>query len=417
MKHYLVIQLARFGDLIQTKRLIATLSARERATVHLCVDRSVKELAKLVYPQVTVHAIAAHGTGLMGDEAMRAMLIDNTSAFNDLKSIDFYRIFNLNFSPLNFRLASLFDAETVEGYTWYDGQELIGLWPSMAMRWSDYRRLGINLVDFWAGYCPDMIAPELVNPEATPKGGGIGVVLAGRESRRSLPVDTLCRIIMTLASSHKSGKIQLLGGDAERAAGQAVIKELPAKIQEITQNQAGKTGWADLVAIVGSLDMLITPDTGTMHLAAHLGTPVHAFFLSSAWCFETGPYGLGHTVYQAVTDCLPCLETQECPYDVKCRGCFNKPEFHRFLVTRKAEHAPDKLTVYESAFDELGQVYKAVAGNDIDDDQRTKFRSFIHQYLKGADVNGTDMTSLLANRIYREKDWITLTRPGATIGI
>ena len=36
------------------------------------------------------------------------------------------------------------------------------------------------------------------------------------------------------------------------------------------------------------LDVLLTPDTGIMHLAAHLGVPVFAFFLSSAWCHETG---------------------------------------------------------------------------------------------------------------------------------
>lgn len=417
MKHYLVIQLARFGDLIQTKRLLVTLFARNDGQVHLCVDRSLEDLAKLIYPQATVHAIAAHGTGLTGEDAIRAMLIDNTTVFNELKSLEFETVYNLNFSPFNFRLAALFAPEIVKGYAWKNGQELIGLWPSMAMRWSDYRRQGINLVDFWAGYCPDMIAPGEVNPVATPQGEGIGVVLAGRESRRSLPVDTLSRIVTTLAGSMRTPKIYLLGGKSEMAAGQGVIKELPKKLQEITINLAGKTNWADLVELVGALDTLVTPDTGTMHLAAHLGTPVRAFFLSSAWCFETGPYGEGHTIYQALTECLPCLETQECPYNVKCRGCFDAPEFQRFLVTGKADHAPDGLIAFHSGFDDLGQIYTPFAGNDADAPKRTAFRQFIHQYLSDSAQSGSTMTVQLAERMYRDKDWITAPNPGKTLGI
>lgn len=153
-----------------------------------------------------------------------------------------------------------------------------------------------------------------------------------------------------------------------------------------------------------------------MHLAAHLGTPVSAFFLSSAWCFETGPYGEGHTVYQAITRCLPCLEIQECPFDVKCLNCFKEPEFQRYLVTGKPEHAPDNLIVYTSTFDELGQTYAPLAGEDQDAVHRTKFRNFIRQYLRGEGTL-TDMDALFAQRIYTERDWITQYRPGTTLGI
>ena len=416
MKHYLVIQLARFGDLIQTKRLLATLCARESASVHLCVDTSLEPLARLIYPDVTIHAIAAHGTGLSGAEAVRAMLVDNRRTFAQIKSMDFETVYNLNFSGLNFRLAALFDPGRVEGYAWHNGQEVIGQWPAMAMRWSQSRRIGINLMDFWAGYCPDMIDPAVVNPVASPKGGGIGVVLAGRESRRSLPVETLARITATAANSLKSDNIYLLGGNAERAAGQAVLKQLPGSVQQKTVNLAGKTNWAELVEVVGSLDRLLTPDTGTMHLAAHLGVPVNAFFLSSAWCFETGPYGKGHTVYQAVTDCLPCLETQPCQYETKCLDCFSDGAFHRFLVTGKPEHAPAQLIAFASDFDALGQVYTPMAGNDADATHRTAFREFLWQFLSGQGGEVTELDAVFGQRIYRERDWMIQTEPGVTIG-
>ncbi|MUM78251.1 ADP-heptose--LPS heptosyltransferase [Pseudodesulfovibrio sp. F-1] len=418
MKHYLVIQLARFGDLIQTKRLVVTLAARPDSRVHLCLDRSLEPLARLVYPNATLHPVIAHGTGLDGSAAVRAMLVDNRRSFATLGSFDFERIYNLNFSGLNFRLAALFDPDKVEGYLWRDGQELISPWAAMAMRWSDQRRLSINLVDFWAAYCPDAMAPQLVNPSAAACGGGLGVVLAGRESRRSLPVDVLSRVVGTVARVRGAGRVVLLGGPCEQAAGQALLKELPPAVQAMTRNAAGQTGWNELVDIVDSLDLLLTPDTGTMHLAAHLGTPVLAFFLSSAWCFETGPYGEGHVVHQTTAHCLPCLETRPCNHGLQCLGPFADPGYPRFLATGNPAHAPDGLMVCRSQFDALGQTYAPIIGLDQDAEQRAGLRQFIFGHLTG-DRDSirpelSDLDTLLAQRLHRERDWIT-TVPMRTI--
>lgn len=416
MKNYLVIQLARFGDLIQTKRLVKTLCTRRDAQVHLCVDISLKPLAQIIYPSVKVHAVKAHGTGAAASGTALEVLLRNRRTFSELQAVKFDTVYNLNFSPLNFRMAALFDADQVEGYSWRNGQEITSQWPAMAMRWSGFRRLGINLVDFWAGYCPDMITPEDVNPVASPQGGGIGVVLAGRESRRSLPPDLLARMTTTVARTQKSQRIVLLGGDSEKAAGQSVLKSLPTTLQNKTENLAGKTDWAELVELVSSLDMLLTPDTGTMHLAAHLGVPVAAFFLSSAWCFETGPYGKGHTVYQAVTECLPCLETQPCPFDVKCRNGFSDPNFQRFLATGKPEHAPSGVLAMRSTFDELGQIYTPYAGTDQDAKRRNGLRSFIRQFLAGGSAEISQLDSEFANQFFREKDWMTESHSTITNG-
>ncbi|NDV19142.1 ADP-heptose--LPS heptosyltransferase [Pseudodesulfovibrio sp. JC047] len=407
MKKYLVIQLARFGDLIQTKRLIQSLASCQNSEVHLCLDTSLAPLARLVYPHVIIHPITAHGTGRNASTMLQRLLIDNRQTFASLQALDFDTIYNLNFSGLNFRLAALFDAKKVRGYSWRNGQECTETWPAMAMRWSSLRRLGINLMDFWAGYCPERIKPESVNPPATPKGNGIGVVLAGRESRRSLPPTTLATIVSTLGTVQKTDSIVLLGGQTEQAAGHAVFKNLSPALQKKTRNLAGKTDWNDLVEIVDSLDVLMTPDTGTMHLAAHLGTPVMAFFLSSAWCFETGPYGAGHTVYQAITHCLPCLETRPCELDVACLAPFESPEFKRFLVTRKKEHLPDNLIKFQSDFDTLGQIYTPLAGTDSDTASRTVFRNFIAQYLLKTGTQFQADEQVFAQRIQREKDWMT----------
>jgi ADP-heptose:LPS heptosyltransferase len=78
----------------------------------------------------------------------------------------------------------------------------------------------------------------------------------------------------------------------------------------------GKTTLAELIAQLRSCDVLLTNDTGTMHLAACLGVPVVALFGSTEPTL-TGPLGEGHTVLRHPVDCSPCFK-RECPIDFRC---------------------------------------------------------------------------------------------------
>ncbi len=404
MSRVLVAQLARFGDLVQTKRLMATLAAQSHE-VHLCLDHSLAALAQLVYPDTILHPIQAHAGSLDPKEAARRVLTENRSAFQKLQTAGFDAVYNLNFSGLNFRLAGLFDPEQVRGYSYGNGQEHKPIWADMAMRWSSRRRLGVNLVDFWAGYAPDPLTPDQVNPAAEPGGKGVGVVLAGRESRRSLPPKPLAALVKALWETTGQGEILLLGSKAEADLGRAVLRELGPKLADKARNLAGTTDWSGLMQALTGLDAVLTPDTGTMHLACHLGVPVRAVFLSSAWCFETGPYGAGHVVYQAVDQCLPCLETRPCPFEVRCRAPFEGPELIRYVHTGKTEHVPPGLMVMESQFDDLGVTYRPLAGEDADAALRRDFRTFLSTHL-GVGQKDLPAEPQEALRLYQPRYWM-----------
>lgn len=413
MSACLVIQLARFGDLVQTKRLLASLCAEPDSQVHLCLDESLAPLARLLYPSVILHPVCAHGTALAklpaGDQA-RLLLEKNVPAFRELAALPVERVYNLNFSPLNFRVAGLFEPGLVRGHVWRNGQEVVGQWARLAMRWSSMRRLGLNIADFWAWHHPAPIPAEAVNPVAEGKGGGLGVVMAGRESRRSLPFKVLAALVSGLLDLRGGGPLTLLGSQAEAQAARQLERELPARHAGSVRNLCGATDWAGLVDAVGGLDQLLTPDTGTMHLAAHLGVPVLATFLSSAWCFETGPYGLGHLALQANLDCAPCLEAQPCPSQVECLRPFSEPGLVRYLSTREPGHLPAGLTAFASATDRLGLTFTALAGPDSAAELRGHFRDFLTGHLGagqgGARQGGPAVLHDLAERLYTERDWL-----------
>jgi len=183
MKPVLVMQLARFGDLLQTKRLVLGLRASGRE-VHLLVDASLAVLARLVYPDVQLHTLNAHSPP--DPTALRRTLAE-------LAAIGFQRVYNLNFAGLSLAVSTLFDAEIVRGHKLASGQALRDPWAAMAFRWTKNRRLGaLNLADFWAGFAQPMAPAQQVHPESSPKGGAWGwpwpgVMPGGRFPRRSWP--------------------------------------------------------------------------------------------------------------------------------------------------------------------------------------------------------------------------------------
>jgi heptosyltransferase-1 len=83
-----------------------------------------------------------------------------------------------------------------------------------------------------------------------------------------------------------------------------------SRIRSMMRRQAadlsGRTTLKDLACLYRRASLLITTDSGPMHLAAAVGTPVVALFGPTSPA-RTGPYGSGHAVVRAGIDCSPCL--------------------------------------------------------------------------------------------------------------
>ena len=68
----------------------------------------------------------------------------------------------------------------------------------------------------------------------------------------------------------------------------------------------GKTTLKELAHLTSLSSVVITVDSGPMHIAAAMGVPVVAIFGPTApW--RTGPYGEGHTVIRKELPCSPCF--------------------------------------------------------------------------------------------------------------
>ncbi len=82
----------------------------------------------------------------------------------------------------------------------------------------------------------------------------------------------------------------------------------------------GETTLAETAYIISQLDLLISGDSGLMHIAYGVGTPTVALFgagIEEKWA----PQGKSHIAINKHLSCSPCTKfgyTPTCPYDVKC---------------------------------------------------------------------------------------------------
>jgi heptosyltransferase-2 len=84
-------------------------------------------------------------------------------------------------------------------------------------------------------------------------------------------------------------------------------------------NLAGRTSLRELMALLKLCRVLLTNDSGPMHVAAALGTPVVVPFGSTAPEL-TGPGLPGdrqHTLLKSAAPCSPCFR-RACPIDLRC---------------------------------------------------------------------------------------------------
>ena len=89
-------------------------------------------------------------------------------------------------------------------------------------------------------------------------------------------------------------------------------------------NRIGRTTLDQLIDELRECRLLLTNDTGTMHLAALLGVPVVAIFGSTEPRL-TGPLGNGHIVLRHHVECSPCF-LRECPIDFRCMKAISAQE-------------------------------------------------------------------------------------------
>ena len=90
-------------------------------------------------------------------------------------------------------------------------------------------------------------------------------------------------------------------------------------------NLAGETDIRGLISLISECDLLLTNDSGPMHIGYAVRTPVVAIFGSTS-PEHTGPVGTGDIAIKKDLPCAPCFERECGKHDLKCMEMISSEE-------------------------------------------------------------------------------------------
>lgn len=117
------------------------------------------------------------------------------------------------------------------------------------------------------------------------------------------PVESFAELMRQVAPRLPEIQFAILGGGEDRALGEQLAAALP----ERSLNLCGELSLPEMVEWIRRSELMVTNDTGPMHVAAALGQPVVAM-LGPTEPSRTGPYGqVAHVLHRRLP-CSPCFK-------------------------------------------------------------------------------------------------------------
>ncbi len=420
----LVMNLTRLGDLLQSQPAIAGLAAQGHA-IHLACLENFAPAAQLMQGLASVRPFAGARLLARLDADWRQALAahrEAVAALNPGGAPDL--VINLTPSEparlLARSLAGEGGARQVRGFVLdeFGFNADTSAWAAFLQLASRSRGASpFNIVDIFRRIAGLSGAPEsfglrgptdeekraararLVElcPQAATARGLVALQLGASEERRRWPVARFAEVAARLADE---GYIPvLLGTAAERPLGERLKEPAGVPVADLM----GATGLRELAATLACCDLLVTNDTGTMHLAAGLGVRSVAIFLATAQPWDTGPYLPGCLCLEpdlsgSTGDCHPCGFGQACPHLTEsgeaCRqaiGAAGVADLALAMLAGREPTVPPGLgaRVWKSIIGEDGLMdLESLSGHE--DRDRTRLirvqRRLYRRYLDGEDL-------------------------------
>ena len=399
MNRTLFVQLERLGDLIQTTPLLREYRAAHPETeIHpLLLDENQSALAEFGAVD-RFHSLPQKRVGKLNSQIDKSRDEPPDEAKAILEGLalpNFDDLINLTHSALGCWLADRIPARQKEGgFITAAGDWLWqGAWHAYLVAMLDFRDQNqFNLVDLYRAAGPagpvdaaarPYVAKAQQLPITLPAGRLVALNPGASRDHRRWPAASYAALAMEL--QHQGLTPILVGAANDADACDAVISHLPNPIK----NLCGQTSVAEMAFLLEHCELLISNDTGAVHIASAVGTRCIGIYGASAWFRETAPWGTGHLVVQAPLDSDLSIVSVNDLISVVAAS----------LNMSAAPPTSDGVTVWENALDAGdalgGMTYHAVSGELATTSEFTRhFRTAFSTVLMGGDPATTTEAEL-----------------------
>lgn len=133
----------------------------------------------------------------------------------------------------------------------------------------------------------------------------IAVQPGARWLNKRWPVEHYSELVRKLAARYGNLRIAILGGGSDSEMGAIIHESAPDRCVDLT----GKLSLTEMIEAIRVCELMVTNDTGPMHVAAALRKPVVGIF-GPTEPRRTGPYGQVQNAIQGNLPCIPCMKPE-----------------------------------------------------------------------------------------------------------
>ena len=315
----LILQTTRMGDVLQTTPMIHVVRTRHPdAHIALMVRKMGRPIAErnpdideiLLYDEDELYR---HLAADDSDRLLEGYRLAEKQIM-DLRAMNFDVVYNITHSLGSAMLAKLAHIPEAHGAYLSDDWQFVlrGRWTNYFFT-SVYSRVynDLNLCDISRNIVPDATPSRQLHFALTDEDRAfadtfftennlskndyvVGFQLGASEENKRWSVERFAALARMLLEECNA-RILLLGVAEEQPLGDHFESFLPGAAIHLY----GKTSIAQVAAILARANMLVTNDTGTMHIAASVNCPITLVSVGNVHYRETGPYGAGHCAIEA----------------------------------------------------------------------------------------------------------------------
>ena len=305
MKKILLIRFSSIGDIVLTTPVVRAVKTQLKCELHVLTKKQYSGIYQNNPHVDKVHFFESELSEVLPELKKQQFdfVVDLQKNLRSLKvkralncpSASFPKLNTQKWLMVNFKINKLPDVHIVDRY--FEAVKSLGVF-------NDNKGL-------------DYFIPEdsFINPaEIDPRFGKsyIAFVIGGQHFTKMMPSEKVASIITKL-----DFPVVLLGGKEDAAKGDEIKKQA---VNKVVLNAAGKLSLDQSASIIRQAAVVLTNDTGLMHIAAAFQKPIVSFWGNTVPEFGMYPYLPGLENHSFISEvkglkCRPCskLGFRKCP--------------------------------------------------------------------------------------------------------
>ena len=151
--------------------------------------------------------------------------------------------------------------------------------------------------------------------------------------------------LIKLLDSNFNCEIVIVGTAEEATAAIEIKKYLNLNPDINVLDLTGKTTLSELIYLIKDFDLIISSDTGTLHIAQIFNIPSVSIFTGNANFYETGPHIENSLVIYSKAECYPCFQHEQCRFNYSCRNDIKPADVFDLILLQIKKNKLDCLGI------------------------------------------------------------------------